>query len=63
MTNLDLHNALLKIAKETERLKELHPELTADIHTIEALFPAESVVRPFHPPGPLPYHKGGSNAS
>lgn len=42
MTNLELHNRLLQLAKDVQQLKEQHPELRdflhpIDLHTQEAL--------------------------
>jgi len=41
MTNLDLHNKLLALAKQIQELKDKHPELADYLHPIE-----ESLVKP-----------------
>jgi hypothetical protein len=58
MTNLDLHNRLLQIAKDVRRLKDAHPEL--DLYHLEADLNrrVETSVGPSHPVGPSLYRKG-----
>lgn len=63
MTNLDLHNKLVHIAKETQRLKEKHPEIQADLAAIEETLRLDTAATPAHQPILHPYRKPVIGAS
>ena len=62
MNNLDLHNRLLQLAKDVERLRKEHPELAHEISLLETHLEGESVVTHVRQQGQFPYRKPGSTS-
>ena len=63
MSNLELHNRLLQVAKKTAELKEKYPQIAPDLEPIEDLTRTQAAAPQPHPVVIRPYHKGDSNAS
>jgi hypothetical protein len=57
MTNLDLHNKLLEIAKTVSKMQEDNPQLVGTLAPIEHLLADIETVAPSHRPIPRPYRK------
>lgn len=55
MTNLELHNRLLQVAKDVQVLKEKHPELRELLHPIDLQTQEAISVSPYRPVVPSPY--------
>jgi len=63
MTNLELHNKLLEVAKEIEKQKAEHADIASILTIIEHPIEAGLVEEPARHPTPLLYRKSGSSAS
>ena len=55
LTNLELHNKLLAVAKKVRDLKEQHPELHNEISHLEAILAESPEVDTSHPIKSPPY--------
>lgn len=59
MTNFDLHNKMLQIAKAVHELEQQHPELAPDLVRLHSILAASGEVEPSHPTGQSLYRNSG----
>lgn len=59
MTNLDLHNKVLQLARELHELEKQHPELHTDLIRLESILEGSSGVESSHLPIPSLYRNNG----
>lgn len=58
MTNLDLHNKLMQVAKQVRELADKHPDMAAEFSHLETILAGSTSADTSHPIGSPPYRKG-----